>query len=196
MCRFIETIRIEGGRVYNLKAHEERLNRTRSEHFPGSEPLDLELLLAPEPYQVRTRCRIEYGRDIHRIDYIPYTLRLVASLRCVVADALDYRYKYADRSALDRLFARKRGADDILIVRDHFLTDTTICNIALSDGKRWVTPATPLLRGTMRASLLAQGLIEEGDIAVADLGDYQTIRLFNAMIDFGEVELSISEISN
>ena len=52
-----------------------------------------------------------------------------------------------------------------LIVKDGYLTDTSIANIALYDGYTWFTPAHPLLRGTKRAELLNKQLIVEKDIA-------------------------------
>lgn len=193
MFRFIETLRIERGVVFNLGAHERRLNETRNAFFPDCEPLAIAPLLTADSYRERTRCRVEYARNITQIEYIPYSLRRVSRLKCVDADTLDYRFKYADRSALNQLFERRGNADDILIIRNNLLTDTSICNIALWDGTCWVTPATPLLYGTMREKLLSQNRIQEKDIAVANLVDYQRIRLFNALIDFGEVELAISE---
>lgn len=85
-------------------------------------------------------------------------------------------------------------ADDICIVRDGLLTDASICNIALWNGSQWITPASPLLPGTMRASLLDTTKIIPGDIRPDDLLDYSRIRLFNAMIGFGEVELNLNDV--
>lgn len=79
-------------------------------------------------------------------------------------------------------------------MRDGLLTDTSICNIALWDGTSWITPARPLLRGTARARLLDNGLIKSGDIRPEELPGYERIRLFNAMIGFGEVEFPVFNI--
>ncbi len=48
----------------------------------------------------------------------------------------------------------------------------------------WVTPDTPLLPGTMRASLLDSGTISVSRITLDDLNKFQTIRLINAMNNF------------
>ena len=119
----------------------------------------------------------------------PYTLRPVRSLALIQADDIDYACKSTDRSALNRLFARRGAYDDILIVRRHLLTDTSIANIALFDGSHWHTPQHPLLKGTKRAELLDKGILTEKDIRMEELPAYSTVRLFNAMIDWGEVEL-------
>ena len=107
----------------------------------------------------------------------------------IQADDIDYACKSTDRSALNRLFARRGAYDDILIVRRHLLTDTSIANIALFDGSHWHTPQHPLLKGTKRAELLDKGILTEKDIRMEELPAYSTVRLFNAMIDWGEVEL-------
>lgn len=112
----------------------------------------------------------------------------------MVQDDIDYRYKQADRRVLDEAFALRDTADDVLIVRHGLLTDTSIANIALWDGCEWHTPAQPLLAGTQRRYLLDTGQIKETDIPVASLGNYRHIRLFNALIPFGEVELPVGQI--
>ena len=130
MCQFIETIRIEDGQVYNLSYHTARMNRTRAAFW---------------------KCRIVYGKEIKEVGYTPYQMRMVSSLRPVASDTIDYSYKSTNREELNDLFARRGKADDILIVKDGYLTDTSIANIALYDGHTWYTPAHPLLQGTKRS---------------------------------------------
>lgn len=194
MCRFIETIRIENGRLQHIEAHQLRMNRTRKAFFPGSQVIDLNQLLTPNKYLQRTRCRIEYDMEVQEVAYIPYAIRPVKSLKGMEANNLEYSFKKADRSRLNDLFNQKGEADDILIIRNNLLTDTSICNIALWNGTQWVTPAKPLLQGTMREKLLREGIIHPKDITLNDLAFYKKIRLFNAMIDFGEIELPASAI--
>lgn len=189
MCLFIETIRIEGGRIHNLPYHNARMNRTRAEVFGQVAPLDLAEFIEPAPYQGRTKCRVEYAEHVRGIDYTPYRIRVMRSLRMVVSDTAEYRHKRADRAFLDDLFRSRGDSDDILIVREGLLTDTYICNIALGDGQSWVTPARPLLAGTARASLLDAGTIRAEDIPAEDVYTYPRIRLFNALIGFGELEI-------
>lgn len=194
MCRFIETIRIECGHLYTIEAHQQRMNRTRKIAFPGCKDIDIKQMLTPDNYQQRTRCRVEYDTEILKIEYIPYSIRSIKSLRCIEANDLEYSFKKADRSAINSLFDQKGEADDILILRNNLLTDTSICNIALWDGKQWFTPTNPLLHGTMREKLLQEGIIHPKDITLGDLKRYQKIGLFNAMIDFKEIELPVSAI--
>ena len=194
MCQFIETIRIENGKALNLGFHNYRFNKTRRDIFECNLPVNLADYIQPGEYVERTKCRIEYQDEVEKVEYQPYTIRPVKSLRMVTSDGLDYTYKSSNRQKLDELFKQKGEADDILIIRDGFLTDTSIANIALWNGEQWETPEKPLLEGTMRASLLGKGLIVPAAIRPHDLSRYSRVCLFNAMIGFGEIELSVQHI--
>lgn len=194
MCQFIETIRIENGKALNLGFHNYRFNKTRRDIFECNLPVNLADYIQPGEYIERTKCRIEYQDEVEKVEYQPYTIRPVKSLRMVTSDGLDYTYKSSNRQKLDELFKQKGEADDILIIRDGFLTDTSIANIALWNGEQWETPEKPLLEGTMRASLLGKGLIVPAAIRPHDLSRYSRVRLFNAMIGFGEIELPVQHI--
>ena len=174
----------------NTAYHERRMNDTRTHFWPESPALQLAGYLPAIPGSGVHKLRIVYGQNgIEEMTCTPYTLRPVRSLALIQADDIDYACKSTDRSALNRLFARRGAYDDILIVRRHLLTDTSIANIALFDGSHWHTPQHPLLKGTKRAELLDKGILTEKDIRMEELPAYSTIRLFNAMIDWGEVEL-------
>lgn len=194
MCRFIETIRVENGKAYNLSLHSRRLNKTRRDVLHCGSPIDLAGFIRAEDHVGRTRCRVVYGKEIESVEYIPYAIRPVSSLKLISSDDIDYTYKSCDRSALNELFGQRGEADDVLIVRGGLLTDTSIANVALWNGSRWETPEAPLLEGTMRAYLLEKELITPRAIRPQDLSGYTRVRLFNAMIGFGEMELPVENI--
>lgn len=194
MCRYIETIRIEKGRLRNIAYHDRRMNEVLREVWGVDRSVSLETYIDASPYEERTRCRVTYGRDVESVEFFPYQIRPVHSLQLVRGGQIEYRRKRADRSELNALFACRGEADDVLIVRGGLLTDTSIANIALGDGTGWYTPASPLLEGTQRACLLDAGMIRPLDIHADDLFRFQKIRLFNAMIDFGEIEIDCSAI--
>ena len=79
---------------------------------------------------------------------------------------------------------KKKEADDILIIKNELVTDTSIANIAFFDGKKWLTPKTPLLKGVTRTRLLDNSEIFEADIHFRELKKYKKVALLNAMIDF------------
>ena len=193
MYPFIETIRIEDGQIYNLDYHTERFNRTRAVFWKDSVPLDLREYISPPVSNGIHKCRIVYGKEVEEVTYTPYQMRKVSSLHLIESDTINYTYKSTHREELNALYAQRGMADDILIVKDGYLTDTSIANIALYDGRTWYTPAHPLLRGTKRAELLNKQLIVEKDIAQVHLNDYSHIMLFNAMIDWERIVLPINE---
>ena len=194
MEQYLETIRIEEGRACHLPYHNQRMNETRA-HLGLSDGLDLEAVIGDVSiYQQRTRCRIVYDTEIRSVEFFPYQIRSVKTLRLVEDNQVDYGCKYADRSALNRCFAQRGACDDVLIVQNGDVTDTTIANVAFWNGETWFTPSTPLLKGTMRASLLDSHQIQEAKIRVEDLSHFSRLRLFNAMISFGVIELPIQSV--
>lgn len=106
----------------------------------------------------------------------------------------DYSYKYADRTVLENLFSQRRDADDILLTRDGWITDTSIANIAFRKGDRWYTPSIPLLAGTTWKRLVSGGVLIPRPIHQDDLLRYDAFRIFNAMNDWGINEHSIRSI--
>ncbi len=195
MCQLFETIRIVEGVPQNLVFHEERMNRSRKILFGTSNLLKLaDYINVPKnPERKLERCRVVYGSSINSVDFSSYISANIRTLRLVEADSLVYDYKYSDRSQIIRLID-KLLADDILIIKNRCVTDASYANIVFTDGKRWITPDTPLLRGTMRESLLRKGTIKEDRITIDNLMHYNHFRLINAMLGFEAPILSISNI--
>lgn len=142
---------------------------------------DLKSLLTP-PDDGLYRCRVLYGADCFEVQYVPYRKRSVTSLQPIEADDLEYGLKYSDRTPLDALAPYRGDADDLLIIKAGYVTDTTIANIAFFDGARWLTPKAPLLKGTTRARLLEEGVLHESMIHISTIGDFSSFALMNAMI--------------
>lgn len=194
MCQFIETIQILDGEVCRLEYHQRRMDATRVHFFGEKVPIDLGKLIVAPKITSEIKCRIVYAKDIIDISYAPYTLRHIGSLRLVTDNEIEYAYKSTDRDRLSKLAAMKGTDDEVLIVKNGLVTDTSFTNIALYDGKKWQTPAHPLLEGTQRASLIDKGLLHEKDIHIEDLYKFQKLCLINAMIDFGKIIIPTSNI--
>ena len=178
----LETIKIEEGEVFNLSYHQARCDKSRKALFSSTDSLDLSSLIQAPPTGLY-RCRILYDEKIHSIEYIPYSPKEIHRLKIVVSD-LKYDHKYANRDTLNKLLQAHPEADDILIEKHGYLTDTTIANIAFHDGKQWFTPEKPLLKGTMRAKLLDEGFLHSRKIKKEEITDYTHVALMNAMIGF------------
>ena len=115
------------------------------------------------------------------MEFHPHSPLQVNTLQLIRSGPLDYAYKYEDRRALQALYEQRGDCDDILIIVEGKLTDSFYANVALWDGSQWYTPDSPLLPGTMRASLLEKGLLIARTIREKDLWDFLNIRLINAL---------------
>lgn len=184
MCQLLETIRIADRRLINMAYHNERFNRSRRELFGITEELNLEdIVRLPGNLNIGTwKCRIVYDSTIHSIGFSPYTPRIVRSLQLVADDTIDYHYKYLDRTRFDHLRSQIQS-DEILIVKNGFITDTSYSNIIFYDGEKWITPSSYLLNGTMRQFLLDTSRIVCDEIRPADICYFKSARLINAMLD-------------
>jgi len=179
---FFETIRIDQGKIYHLEYHQRRLNRTvRDFNLPK---IDLKQHIKP-PKSGLYKLKLIYFEGVVDMIYTPYTPKVIRKLgfaRC----KKNYQYKYLQRDYIDNL--NSGDVDEVIIIQNGFVTDTTIANIAFFDGKKWITPATPLLGGTTRQRLIDNGLLHLADIKKDDVKNFQSIALMNAMIGFYELK--------
>jgi len=184
MSLLFETIRIQNGEFQNLSFHKARVENSRKEIFNACEPINLqERILIPGYCRSGVfKCKILYDVDVKSIAFETYAIRRIGSLKLIEDNAILYNYKFVDRTKIDRHIANKGNYDDILIVKNGLVTDTSYANIVFFDGKNWITSSAPLLQGTMRSYLLKNGLIAESKISPDDLRNYTKARLINAML--------------
>ncbi|MEI6765076.1 MAG: aminotransferase class IV [Bacteroidota bacterium] len=188
MCQLLETIRVEYGTMCHPGYHLKRMQYSSSELFGSPVNTDiLETISIPAQYSEGIyRCRIVYTTAIEKIEFLRYTPRKISSLKIVDDGNIDYTHKYADRSKIENLYARRGLCDDILIIRNGMITDTSIANVLLLKDTTWFTPAEPLLQGTMRQYLLDKGFIHGKNITVGDLKSCKSVMLINALRPFDE----------
>ncbi|MCU0462075.1 MAG: aminotransferase class IV [Bacteroidales bacterium] len=191
MYRLVETIRSEDGVLNNLVFHNERMIRTLSDLYGLKISVDLGDIITIPDSALRGlfKCRVEYDSEIRKIEFVPYTMKSVRTLKTIESNTIDYSYKYADRNDIDLLMERREECDDILIIKNGFITDTSYANVILLDKEgRWNTPSTFLLPGTRRASLIKMGIITEKEIKIHDIIHFTEVRLINAMIGINDTE--------
>jgi len=191
MLRLVETIRSEDGILRNLSYHNERLNRSVADLFGKRPALSLEEIVKV-PVNARSgifKCRVEYDFSVQKIEFIEYEARIIRSLKLIEDNSIDYSYKYTDRKRIEELLMRSEGCDEILIIKNGLVTDSSYANIILRDQRgRWITPDSYLLAGTRRAGLLQKGLITERRVTYKDLEKYSEVKLINAMLDINDSE--------
>lgn len=185
MSLLVESIRSEDGKLLNISLHNERMIRSLSGLFGLKSAIDLEKLITiPEKAKKSVfKCRVEYDSEIRKVEFIPYIIKCVSSLKIVENNTIEYAHKFADRKQIDGLFSKRERADDILIIRNGMVTDTSYANVVFRDiNGNWITPSTFLLSGTRRESLLNSGEIKEAVITYRDISKYTEVKLINAML--------------
>ena len=197
MSQLFETIRIDQGLPRHLSWHEQRMNRARREMWNENDTMILApLIIVPDEFtDGLVRCNIMYGPGVQSITFSHYEKRMIRSLKMVTCDSIDYHLKYTDRSILETLFTSREECDEIIIVNNGLITDTSMSNIIFSDGKSWFTPLQPLLKGTCRERLISEKRVTERDIRKEDISTFTGCKLINAMRDpEEEILIPVSQI--
>lgn len=191
MSLLVETIKVKDGELMNIDYHSNRFNKTRKELFNTGPAVDLYAKIKIPEYARKGifKCRIEYDDHIRKIDFRPYEIKRIRTLKLVEAGDLDYTYKFKNRSIINKLREQNNGCDDILMVKDGMVTDTSYANIIVRGNDLiWYTPASYILRGTKREYLLNHGLIREKIITPASLKRFRELRLINSMMDIDDTD--------
>ncbi|MGB3079387.1 MAG: aminotransferase class IV [Saprospiraceae bacterium] len=192
MTQFLETICIREGIPQQLEWHQRRINSTMQHFFPKiRHEWELRDLIRPPVLflQGTVRCRVLYDEVELTVHYFGYERKRIHRLKLIeLPDDYDYRYKYADRVVLENLYAQREEADDILMTRDGWITDTSIANIAFEKNGRWSSPSIPLLAGTTWKRLVSAGILIPSPIHKSQLGLFESFKIFNAMNDWESAE--------
>ena len=196
MCQFLETIQLLDGEFKRLVFHQARMEKAMADFYPDECCPVLSKILTETDFPKigLFKCRIVYDREIRLIEFLPYISPKISTLKIIEVEIDSLPYKMADRTDYQKAFAQKGQYDDVLLVKNGLLTDASYCNIALFDGVQWFTPRYPLLMGVNRAELLSKGILIEREIKLDELMNFQRISLFNALNEFGTIEIDISSI--
>ena len=184
MYQFIETICYREGCFQRIELHNERCNLTRNHFFGIQHPLRLESILKiPNDLTGEiVKCTVTYGIDIEHVEYLKYQMRLVKSLQMVYDDSIEYAYKFADRSKLVDLHQFRGQCDDILIIKNGLITDTSYANAIFKRNNIWYSQQRPLLFGTRLQSYIKEGRVTPALLRPKNLPLFTEVRIINAMI--------------
>lgn len=179
--KYFETIKCEDLEVFNLSYHKKRIQNTVGLN------ISLEEYIYP-PSDKLLKCKVIYDdTGVIDISYDSYVPKKINNFKLVYDDDIIYNKKSINRIELDKLLEYKDDEDEIIIVKNGLLTDTSIANIAIYYENGWITPRLPLLEGTCRARLVDAAKIKEKDITVDMLKSSKKIATLNAMVDFNEI---------
>jgi len=198
MSRFIESIKIEDQQMYLLDLHQRRVDETFA-HFGKEGSINLAKIYKSLEHDGDGLFKLKISYDLDknfRTQIIPYAISEIDSFRLVENNSYDYSFKFEDRAPLE-VMLRQAKTDEIIIVKNNHITDTSFSNILFKKGKDWFTPTTCLLNGVQRQHLLKTKKIKSAEITVQNLSEYSHFQLINAMNDFDDMFIyPLSKITN
>ena len=180
MCRLIESIKVFDKKLFNIEYHNKRMNNSRRILFNCNDEIDLSTIIKiPENLDNRLyKCRLIYSKEIESIEFVPYVKKNINTIKIVENNFIDYTHKFENRDELNKMLLES-NADEIIIIKNNFITDASFANIVFSDGIIFVTPSTPLLKGTKREKLLNEGIIREEELRKNDITKFKFFYLMN-----------------
>lgn len=206
MSRLLETIRVSMYRAFWLEWHFRRVLFSTGSERTARAIIGLASSIVHRETGRTIRCpgryrlSIEYEHDtLIRYTITPYARRQVfACVACEPRDAshrlIEYRLKYADRSALNETARNLATGVEPLYVRNGLVLEARYANVAFLRRGQWFTPRTVMHAGTARARLLGSGILQEADIYRAELCDFDAMCFVNAMLDPGELVISPNRV--
>jgi 4-amino-4-deoxychorismate lyase len=189
MSRFIETLRVENGRISLLSYHKGRVERTQS-HFGFQAGIDWEkweenALMWPKNQGI-AKLRIVYGVEGYKGEFLPYAPLQIEKLHLVEASSWEYSYKYEDRTFLENTKKGFADNEEVLLCKAGLIAESSFANIVFWNGEKWITPLDVFLEGTRRQFLLDQGKVEARRIQANELRTFSHWQLINALRDLDE----------
>ncbi|WEK68714.1 MAG: aminotransferase class IV [Candidatus Chryseobacterium colombiense] len=188
MSQFIESIKVEDQKIFLLEFHQKRINQTFS-HFGKEGSIDLKKIYDHLEHDEDGlfKLRLVYDLDKKiRTQMIPYAIPEIADFQLVENNSYDYSFKFEDRKELEKM-KMKAKAEEIIIVKNNHITDTSFSNILFLKGKDWFTPSTYLLNGVQRQNLLKHKKIKETEITLQNIKQFSHFQLINALNDFDDM---------
>ena len=185
MYQFIESIKIENGQAFLLNLHQQRIYQTFA-NFHHKCIINLHALFSslqpPQKGLYKWRFIYNLNGDFEH-QFIPYSFTEIKDFELVENNEIDYYFKYLDRTHLDTM-KKQSLAQEIIIVKKGFITDTTFSNLIFLKNGIWHTPKTFLLNGVQRFNLIHLGIIQETEINLEKLKEFSHFQIINAMNDF------------
>jgi 4-amino-4-deoxychorismate lyase len=176
--KYFETVKCDDYEIFNLDYHNKRVANTIGLN------INLQEYIYPSTSDL-LRCKVIYNKnEILDVQYFTYNKRDIKSFKLLVDNGINYSKKYLNRDDLDKLYEKKDHCDEVIIIKNNIVTDTSIANIAIYYENTWITSKNCLLKGTTRDRLINDKILIEKDITVKMLKEARKIALMNAMIDF------------
>lgn len=186
MFPLFESICVENYQIKLSEFHQKRMDNSYLKLFNVKNKWSIKKIFESLKIESKNKykLRINYSQSKYSISLNKYFKKKISSLQCLELNDYSYDLKYTDRSIIDKNYKLKSLSDDILIIKNGFVTDSSYCNIVFFDGLSWVTPKYPLLKGVQRNFLLKNKIIFKKKIKVSDISKYKSFVLINSMTEF------------
>jgi 4-amino-4-deoxychorismate lyase len=181
MCLCFETIKIENGYAKHLIYHQKRFDKTRRELYGCVDRIHLSDYIKVSDNKTY-RLKIIYAQKIEEIQMQEYQDNREFENFSFVDLDFEYSYKFFDRKNIDNY------AHDVIFLKEGYLSDTKIANIAIMLNDTWLTPKYPMLEGTTRARLIQSGFLKEENLDTNSLKIAQKFAIMNSLIGFKVLE--------
>lgn len=182
MSRFIESIRIQERKIHLLEYHQARVNQT-FKNFGKADSLDLKKIIDTLNHDEKGLYKLRIVYDLegrYQTQIVPYIFGQIEDFELVENNEMDYSFKYENRSAFENLI-KQSDAQEVIVVKDNHITDTSYANLLFLKGKTWYTPTTYLLNGVQRQYLLKKKKIKETEITLDNIREFSHVQIINAM---------------
>lgn len=179
MSQFIESIKVEDQKAFLLDLHQQRVRETFA-HFGKECSIDLEKIFKDLEHDEDGLYKLRIVYDLEgnfRAQMLPYAFPEIETFELVENNDFSYNFKFADRTEFEKM-KKKARAQEIIIVKNGQITDTSFSNLLFLKNQTWYTPKSFLLNGVQRQNLLKQGIIKETEITLQNLNEFSHFQLY------------------
>ena len=188
MSQFIESIKIEDQEAFLLDLHQKRVNDALS-YFGNDSSIDLKKIIKDLDIDEDGFFKLRIVYDLNknfRTQLITYAVSEISTFQLIENNTFDYSFKFEDRKELEKMKLHAK-AEEIIIVKNNHITDTSFSNLLFLKDKHWYTPSTYLLNGVQRQDLLKRKKIKEAEITLNNIKTFTHFQIINALNDFDDM---------
>jgi 4-amino-4-deoxychorismate lyase len=206
----LETLALIDGIIQNPYFHQQRIAKVQEELYgnhPNLEEIDISRVVEhgfnswiihnppPKSWQgsahPKVKVRLLYGAHLGPIEFQWYNRPDYANALIISTPRVDYHIKWADRTWFTQVSKSVPKESYPLFCVDGLLTDGLSSNLVIYKDDTYLTPRSPLLKGTMREWLLSSKTLVEADLTPADLYQAKEVILINALNPLGTWTLPV-----
>ncbi len=189
MYQLLETIKVHNYSPQKIFLHQMRMDFSYQKLFKKQNPFDLLNIFKKIVINDNKiyKWRVEYNEFDFKTNSEIYKIKNINTLKIIeVESEFDYSLKFTNREKIIKYYDLKSNCDDIIFVKNGFLTDSSYTNLVFKKNQKLYSPNTPLLKGTMRHYLIENNIIKETAVKIDDIKNYEGVYLINSMMNLDE----------